>query len=306
MNNSNSIWKEEKNVQNWELRKYRFTEEMRELYFHYLGINSNSKILDAGCGTGVFTRFLAKGLNQGTIIGFDISPYLIEYGNQKIKEENLNNQSQLLVEDGYNLSFEDETFDAVTDYTYLGVLSNPLIGLREKIRVCKKGGIVSSTVASNVLPKVHWRGDYPFDFNDRLNELSQKQEEIYNQIFLEDNIYSQNETWHSLKYPKLFDQCGLKDIHIYPIAYGFSYNDQRFSIEERMKLINNGILDQIRILEARKKMGKFNEKGFTEHDFSELISLLLKKKDYLSHNLLTDRSYEWNAGLNYIVTGTKV
>jgi ubiquinone/menaquinone biosynthesis C-methylase UbiE len=302
---SNDIWKKENNYDNWELRQYRFTEEMRDLYFNYLGINSSSQVLDAGCGTGVFTRYIAKGLQTGRIIGFDISQDLVHFGNARILEQGLSEQSHLVVEDGFNLSFKDESFDAVTNYTYLGVLTDPMNGLKEMIRVCKKGGTVSAAVASNLLPKVSWRGDYPFDFNDRLEQLNKRQEEIYNQLFINDNLYSQSREWHALRFPKLFDECGLKDIHIYPIAYGFSYNDQRFTLEERMKLIDQGLDDQIRILEARMVMKGFSEAGFSQGNFIELIDLLRKKQEYLNNNLLNDQSFEWSAGLNYIVTGIK-
>jgi len=47
--------RENPNYEGFEERTYRFTNEMLPLFFKWLGINENSHVLDAGCGTGVFS-----------------------------------------------------------------------------------------------------------------------------------------------------------------------------------------------------------------------------------------------------------
>ena len=42
-----------------------------------------------------------------------------------------------------------------------------------------------------------------------------------------------------------------------------------------------------------------------QRDFAELIELLRKKQKYLFDNIESDKSYEMNAYLTIIVTGTK-
>mgnify|MGYP001019971652 CR=1 FL=1 len=46
---SNEIWKNDRNYTNWELRQPRFEEEMRPVFFQYLGITPGSHVLDGGC-----------------------------------------------------------------------------------------------------------------------------------------------------------------------------------------------------------------------------------------------------------------
>ncbi len=179
-NKSNEIWKNEDKYDNWELRKHRFVDEMRPVLFQYMGITPDSYVLDCGCGTGVLARYIARGLGSGRVLGFDISRYLVDYGNARIADENLSDVCKLVVADGFELPFDDNTFDAVTNYTYMGVLSDPVAGLKEMIRVCKKGGTVSSITP---VRGVEWKGEYPLDFAERLHELYDRQEEIYRKYF---------------------------------------------------------------------------------------------------------------------------
>ena len=300
---SNKIWKNESNYDNWELRRYRFSNEIRPVFFQYLGITSESNVLDSGCGTGVLTRYIAQGLGIGRILGFDISRKLIDYGNARIDEENLSGKCRLIEADGFKLPFEENSFDAVTNYTYLGVLSDPVAGLKEMIRVCKRGGTVSAAFPGR---SIAWKGDYPFDFSDRLQELYDRQEEIYQKHILNTSaMYFQSEEWHSLRYPKMFDMCGLKNIHIYSIASAFSYNDERWPLEYRKLQIDTGINDEIRVITGRSEMVEFENYGFTHKDFMELIELLNEKRKVLLDSIDTDRSYEWGAWLTVIVTGIK-
>jgi len=300
---SNEIWKNESNYSNWELRKHRFTEEMRPIFFQYLGITPESNVLDGGCGTGVFTRYIARGLKSGRILGFDISKNLVDYGNIRIADEKLSGICKLVEADGFELPFVENSFDAVTNYTYLGVLSDPVAGLKEMIRVCKKGGTVSAVFPGN---SVTWKGEYPYDFDVRLHELYERQEGIYKKhILYTSAMYFQSEEWSSTRYPKMFDICGLKDIHIYSVASSFSYSDRRWPLEYRKYQIDTGINDEIRIITQRSQITEFEEYGFTKKDFAELIELLKKKQKYLLENIETDKSFEMNAWLTIIVTGTK-
>jgi demethylmenaquinone methyltransferase/2-methoxy-6-polyprenyl-1,4-benzoquinol methylase len=98
----------------------------------------------------VLTRFIAKGMENGTVTGFDLSRHYVEYGNERIRKESLSHKAKIVLDDGFNLSFTDDSFDAVVNHNYLSVLSEPYAGMLELIRVCKPGGSISvSTSASS-------------------------------------------------------------------------------------------------------------------------------------------------------------
>ena len=306
---SNKIWTEWQSYKSFEQRAYRFTDEMRPLFFKWLGINEHSHILDAGCGTGVFGKYLAGGLTDGHVTGFDINEGFIAYGKIRLKELSLLKKVTLELADGFNLHYSDNTFDAVTNYTYIGVLSDPIAGMRELIRVCKHGGTVSCVIASNSFPAVFWQGDYPFDGADELQRLSRKENDIFSKYVVNNLTKSLNQSaeWNALRYPKMFEVCGLKHINIHPYAYTFNYNDENIPLDYRKNLLCDETQEEINWLASRYDENKsvYNKYGFGEMDFTRLKTLLEAKLAYIKTNLETDKSFEWRGGFNFIVTGKK-
>lgn len=305
---SNEIWKAWQSYSGFENRSFRFTEDMRPLFYKWLGITPDSYILDAGCGTGVFARYLAKDITTGHVDGFDINQGFIEYGTQKLKEMDLSGKVTLRLDDGFDLSTPDNTYDAVTNYTYIGVLSDPVAGLKELIRVCKAGGVVSCVIATNAIPPIVWQGDYPFEGADELQRLFNEEQNIFSKHARKKTDFNQSEEWHALRYPKMFELCGLKNIQIHPFAYTFHYNDKNYPLEYRQELLKKEIQDDIAWIISRfnDKKEIYEEHGFDESKLNRLIELMKRKLDYVSGNFAEDNSFEWIGGFNFIVTGVKV
>ncbi|AUS96088.1 hypothetical protein CDQ84_17610 [Clostridium thermosuccinogenes] len=302
---SNEIWKNADNYEDWETsRPLLFREDMRDTFFRWFRIKPSDNVLDGGCATGVLTRFIAKGLDTGTITGFDISSNFVEYGNKKIAEEGLTNKTKIVLNDGFALSFADNSFDVAVNHTYLGVLSDPMAGLKELIRVCKKGGFVSASVSARNFPRIVWDGDCPFEGNARLNELIAKYEAAYSKITTT-TVLKQDSYWNAMRYPKMFAKCGLVDITIHPYASGFSYNDSYWSDDFKVYKIKSGIGREIEILEKQRKNPLYAENGFTNAEFDELIDLYRKKQTHLLSNIHNIENWDWEASVHYIVTGKK-
>ena len=97
----------------------------------------NAMVLDVACGTGDLSLELQKS-SRAKIIGTDFCrPMLsIAFG----KNEKNNEEIPYVEADGMNLSFADNTFDAVTIAFGLRNFSNWQDGLRELHRVLKKNG----------------------------------------------------------------------------------------------------------------------------------------------------------------------
>lgn len=180
-------------------------------------------------------------------------------------------------------------------------------GLNELLRVCKTGGTVSCIVATNQIQPFHWQGDYPFDGARRLQELYDKEEKIYFDHIHNHSDLLQSDEWSCVRTPKLFDTCGLKNIHIYPMGTSICYSDTQYPLEYRKRLIETGISQETSWISERftRSEEKYNEFGFTKPEVVELLDLLKKKQDYLLQNLETDKSFEWEGGFNFIVTGVK-
>lgn len=101
------------------------------------------KMLDIATGTGDFAILATRMLHPLELIGADISEGMMEIGRQKVAKEHLEKIVRFEKEDCLNLSYPDETFDAVT--AAFGIRNFPNLdqGLKEMCRVLKKGGHLS-------------------------------------------------------------------------------------------------------------------------------------------------------------------
>jgi ubiquinone/menaquinone biosynthesis C-methylase UbiE len=118
--------------------------QWRESYFDKLPFESATRILDAGCGTGVVTRAIARrAKGKCQVVGSDYSPALIDAARQQAKEFKLDSQIDFQVNDIHSLDFEDDYFDIVIAHTVLTHVANPAVAVRELQRVVKPGGVVA-------------------------------------------------------------------------------------------------------------------------------------------------------------------
>ena len=100
-------------------------------------------MLDIATGTGDFAILSAQMLRPKTLIGADISEGMMEIGRQKVKQLGLDRVVRFEKEDCLHLSYEDNTFDAVTAAFGIRNFADLDKGLCEMCRVLKPGGHLS-------------------------------------------------------------------------------------------------------------------------------------------------------------------
>lgn len=100
-------------------------------------------MLDIATGTGDFAILAAKMLKPQKLIGADISEGMMAIGRQKVEKESLQTVIDFRKEDCLNMSFPDDTFDAVTAAFGIRNFQDLDQGLKEICRVLKKGGHLS-------------------------------------------------------------------------------------------------------------------------------------------------------------------
>lgn len=100
-------------------------------------------ILDIATGTGDFAILAARMLTPEKLIGADISEGMMDIGRQKVKRARLAQIISFEKEDCLQLSFPENSFDAVT--AAFGIRNFPDLdrGLKEIFRVLKPGGHLS-------------------------------------------------------------------------------------------------------------------------------------------------------------------
>lgn len=282
-------------------RKFLIPEELRPVVLRYCGIKEQSSILDVGCGTGFFSRFIMEGEPTAHVTGLEYEKTFVEYAKKDAKERGM--EISFLQGDALELPFENESFDAVTSHTFLTSISDPDKAIEEMMRVCKKGGIISSITAMSFVPATLHGGYYSGEctWAKPLNELNQKMWKMFEVINPISNYINQITT---AEIPHLFVKHGIKKIGAYPIGKVFSLSNAFLSYEERMTY-----LDQM--LEAeRQKLDVYMEmeearKLFSREEAEEYLALVEEKRDYYRDHPDENQIWEWNGGANVLIAGEK-
>lgn len=100
-------------------------------------------ILDIATGTGDFAILSVKELRPQRMIGIDISEGMMKIGQKKVEAEGLQHIVSFKKDDCTHLSFDDNSFDAVTAAFGIRNFQNLDQGLSEMYRVLKPNGHLS-------------------------------------------------------------------------------------------------------------------------------------------------------------------
>jgi SAM-dependent methyltransferase len=99
-----------------------------------VGVTAGQRVLDIGCGSGVFLRLAAD--RGAQVFGLDASEALIEVARTRVPD------ADLRVGDMQFLPFEDDAFDLVTGFNSFFFAADMTAALREAGRVAKPGAAV--------------------------------------------------------------------------------------------------------------------------------------------------------------------
>jgi ubiquinone/menaquinone biosynthesis C-methylase UbiE len=112
------------------------------------GIKKGMHVLDLGCGSGAFTLFIARTVNEkGKVYALDIQADMLKQLENKLsRPENRDIKNFKLIEgNAYELPFDDSSLDLVNMVTVLQEIPDRNKALHEVNRVLKPGGILAVT-----------------------------------------------------------------------------------------------------------------------------------------------------------------
>jgi SAM-dependent methyltransferase len=141
-------------IWNWEspAGKLRWARRVKMLSGH---LKPEMTVLELGCGTGYFTRELAR--SGADIIAIDVSPELLEIARTNCSAPNVRYE----IQNAYALSYSNATFDSVVGSSVLHHLEIE-DAVREIYRVLKPGGTIYFTEPNMLNPQIAIQKNVPW------------------------------------------------------------------------------------------------------------------------------------------------
>lgn len=214
-------------------REVRFHERNKELWLKHIGVKPGMKVLEVGCGGGLFCHRLKQYVPDCLVTGLDFDKGHIAFARKKA--EKLGLACDFVEGDIRNLPFEDGTFDLVYSYTVLEHIPHDDF-YREQRRVLKSGGRISVLLVRNQL-------NIP---DHTMNEFGAEEEALQKKLWSQVEVdvmtkyhvgmYVQEEH----KYPKEMASFGFQDVDVQVFTV-MDYAPDNFTVsdEEAVGQINS-------------------------------------------------------------------
>lgn len=156
-------------------------------------------ILDIATGTGDLAIALIK-TGAEKIVGLDISPGMLAVGQQKVNAKQLDDTIEMIVGDSENLTFADNTFDAVTVSFGVRNFETLETGLSEILRVLKPEGTLV-VLETSVPTKTPYKQGYTFYSTNVLpliGKLFSKDDSAYGYLSESASVFPYGENFNNI------------------------------------------------------------------------------------------------------------
>ena len=145
-------------------KDYSLAEELK-----YLEVDKNASVLDAGCGSGVLSRFLLDNISSDLkMSACDISQERLEQAKEYCEKNNYQ-QIKFTPQNLEKLDYEANSFDTIISRYVIEHLDKPIRVLEEFKRVLKKEGQIYLIDLDGIFVNFYTANN---SFNEMLNELS--------------------------------------------------------------------------------------------------------------------------------------
>ncbi|MCW5907126.1 MAG: bifunctional demethylmenaquinone methyltransferase/2-methoxy-6-polyprenyl-1,4-benzoquinol methylase UbiE [Chitinophagales bacterium] len=174
------------------------------------------RILDVASGTGDFAME-ALSLKPETIVGFDLSEGMMQYGRAKATKMGVSNIVEFVKGDSEQMPFADNSFDAITVGFGVRNFENLEAGLREMHRVLRHGGKVAILEAS--MPRnTIIRALYSLYFGKivpLIGKMFSKDARAYS--YLPESVKAFPE---GLEFVRILENIGFRNVEYAPLTFG--------------------------------------------------------------------------------------
>lgn len=174
-------------------------------------------IVDIATGTGDLAILMHEMLHPDKIIGADISEGMMDIGRIKVEAKGLSNEISFEQQDCMNLTYETNTFDAVT--AAFGVRNFEKIenGITEMYRILKPGGqiMILELSTPETFPMKQLYKIYSHTVIPIMGRCLSKQKEAYNYLPQSIKVVPQGAVM-----AELLTRCGFKNAEYKTYTFG--------------------------------------------------------------------------------------
>lgn len=121
-------------ARDWAEAQEGFARPLYEAVLQSTGIGRGTRVLDVGCGAGLFCALAAE--RGAQVAGIDATPAFVDIARERVPQGDFQTGEMEL------LPYEDAAFDFVTGFNSFQFAANPVNALREARRVAKRGAAV--------------------------------------------------------------------------------------------------------------------------------------------------------------------
>ncbi len=259
-------------------------------------------VLDVGCGIGHWGRALLPHLGDATtLVGIDREPDWVVEATARARAFGLEGRATYRQGTVEALPFEDGAFDLVTCQTVIMHLADPMIGLREMLRVLAPGGrllVAEPNNRATALAAI----DPDLSIEDQLGllELELRAQRGKQALGEGDNSIGE-------RIPGLFAALGLDAIQVLqndkagPYVPPYASDDERARIEGERDLVER----RLWIADEAGSLRYWLAGGGTETGFARPWALMMRAQRTRYEALLAGTHAAAGGALFYLVTGTK-
>ncbi len=214
---------------NYKINRRQAQIDLIEELLNWAGVKSADNIIDAGCGIGGSTLYLANKF-KAKATGITLSPVQASRARERAKEANLEEQVTFQVADALNMPFADNQFDLVWSLESGEHMPDKTKFLQECYRVLKPDGtFILATWCHRPT-------------NSLAGELTEAEKQHLAEIY---RVYCLPYVISLSEYEAIADDCGLKNIYTddWSIAVAPFWDvviDSAFNPQTIIRLLSSG------------------------------------------------------------------
>jgi len=296
-------WEKYQTAEEMEIgRKYEYDPAFLPFLHRWLNLKPSMTVVDVGCGSGYFSRILARGLKgEGKVVGIDSGKTLVLEAEKIAQKEGFSN-IEFKVGNIYKIPTPDNYADLVVCHIVLCNIPrqfDAILDMKRVAKICGKVVVIDPAKGGGIY--------YP---DKRLNELNEKFRNAFGTALYKEWSQKQHDMTKYienvyLRLPQLFLEAGLTNITLNGYLSTYLLCDTRHSIKEIQRWLKARLDLWQKLNERNKECALLG--GMSAEEFKELSQ---RYADYLDSLVNNPEKIRYTAEVEIvsrvIVCGNKV